>query len=85
MATRLSNAHPGASRRQETASTEHFVNIKQFLYDEGPSTVDEITEHLGLSKDWVATLLTLMKDDGTLAKRRHKDGQKWYWLLAGDA
>lgn len=69
----------------ETAVGSHEQTILDFLYEEGPHTSPDIVQHLGLSKDRTATILSNMHSAGQIASLHMGSPPKPHWILAEDA
>lgn len=72
-------------RPAQRDQNQHEQPILNFLYDEGPSTSEQIGEHLGISTSRTSDILGLMKDAGLIVYRRLGQPPSVYWMLAGDA
>lgn len=63
----------------------HEQAILHFLYDEGPSTCDQVAGHLGLSSSRTSDILGMMRQAGLVEYRRLGQPPNVYWLLYEDA
>jgi CRP-like cAMP-binding protein len=63
---------------------KHEGVIRQYLYDEGPSTTDDLVAMLGISKARTTDILTGMRAEGIIATSQLRGNQS-FWLLAEDA
>lgn len=64
---------------EATKVFDQFIQIKRFLWDEGPHTVADIAPVLGLGIARTQELLTLLRAEGVVEKFR-RDGS-FYWKL----
>ena len=69
--------HYGKTQRAKNEKT-----IVKFLYDEGPHTVEQLHEEIGLSRSYTAMLLNSLLNDGTIEKARLiRSSQRYFYLV----
>lgn len=76
----------GAPRKRRLDNLQrdlHEEKIRQYLYDEGPSTLEDLQDLLGLSRARTSVLLTNMRASGLVEQAYLRDKVS-YWLLAED-
>ena len=62
---------------------KHEATVLKHLYEEGPSTTEELQEVLGLSRARTSALLTHIRAGGSIGYSYLREGAP-YWLLAED-
>lgn len=70
-------------RFAEIATKKHEDTIRQYLYDEGPTTIDDLVGVIGMSKHRTGDILAAMRAEGVVENSLLRGN--FYWLLAEDA
>ncbi len=66
---------------QSTAAAERENEIVDFLYEDGPHSIDQIAAHFGCGRDWASKAMTALLHQGRVEKCRLRKGETTiYWL-----
>ena len=71
-------------RDGELSIKKHESIIRQYLYDEGPTTTEDLVKVLSISKGRTVDVLDGMRSEGVIVARQLRGNQS-FWLLAEDA
>lgn len=68
---------------KRTKTITFMERVRDFLYENGPHSTDQLADHFDVTDQWMRDVLRLMREEGTLSV--FQKNRVNYWIIYEDA